>query len=258
MIEAPLSEWDGEPVTLLRSRWDVPVLEAYGRIGSTNDRAAELAASSCGPYAVVVAEEQSAGRGRRGATWSSPPACGLWMSVVLPASVPSGLAFLPLLVGLATADAIEEAGSGVEVKIKWPNDLWVGGRKVAGVLCESAGAAVVAGVGINLTPPVGGFPADLTELATSLETVGANSLIRSELALRVVTALKRHVEGLSSVLPGEALAELGRRDALVGRPIDTDQSGEGIARGIAEDGALILERSDGSRVPVVVGSVRLR
>ena len=258
MIEAPLSEWDGEPVTLLRSRWDVPVLEAYGQIGSTNGRAAELAASGCGPYAVVVAEEQSAGRGRRGATWSSPRGCGLWMSVVLPASVSSGLPYLPLLVGLATAAAIEEATSGVEVKIKWPNDLWVGGRKVAGVLCESSGAAVVAGIGINVTPPDGGFPDDLDIIATSLQIVGANSLTRSVLASRVITELKQHVEGLSSVLPSEALADLGRRDALVGCAIDTDQSGEGIARGIAEDGALVLERPDGSRVLVVAGSVRLR
>ncbi len=258
MIEVPLFEWDGEPVAILRSRWDVPVLEAYGRIGSTNDRATELAASGCGPYAVVVAEEQLAGRGRRGATWTSPRGCGLWMSVVLPASVSSERPYLPLLVGLATADAIEEAGSGVEVKIKWPNDLWVGGRKVAGVLCESSGAAVVAGIGINMTLPEGGFPADLADLATSLDVNGANAVMRSVLASKVITALKRRVAGMSAVLPGDALADLGRRDALVGRAIETDQSGEGIARGIAEDGALILERPDGSRVSVVAGSVRLR
>ena len=258
MIEALLSEWDGEPVPLLRSRWDVPVLEAYGRIGSTNDRAAQLAASGSGPYAVVVAEEQSAGRGRRGATWRSPRGCGLWMSVVLPASVSHCLSFLPLLVGLATAAAIEEARSGVEVRIKWPNDLWIGGRKVAGVLCESSGATVIAGIGINLTPPAGGFSPDLADLAISLETGGTKSLKRSELASTVIGALKRRLEGLSSVLPGAALADLGRRDALAGRAIDTDQSGEGIARGIAKDGALILERPDGRRVPVVAGSVRLR
>ena len=117
---------------------------------------------------------------------------------------------------------------------------------------------VVAGIGINLTKPEGGFPAHLIDIATSLEIAGAKSLIRSELTSSIVTALKRQLKGLSSVLSGEALADLGRRDALLGRAIDTDQSGEGVARGIAEDGALILERPDGSRVPVVAGSVRLR
>ena len=109
-----------------------------------------------------------------------------------------------------------------------------------------------------MTTPTGGFPTELKDIATSLEEVGAGSLRRSRLAAGVLAAVKRHLRGGSSVLPGPALEDLGRRDVLAGRAIDTDQWGPGIARGIVQDGTLTLERADGSRVPVVAGSVRLR
>ena len=178
MIETPLAEWDGESVAFLGSEWGASVVEAYACVDSTSRRAAELAGSGCRPYTVVVADEQTAGRGRRGDTWSSPRGCGLWMSVVLPASVSRGLAHLPLLLGLATAEAIEVAAPTTKVWVKWPNDLWVRGRKVAGILCESSGGAVVAGIGVNVTTPQGGFPEELRQIAASLEDVGAGCLSR--------------------------------------------------------------------------------
>lgn len=258
MIETPLAEWDGESVAFLRSEWGVPLVEAYACIDSTSRRAAELARSGCRPYTVVVADEQSAGRGRRGDAWSSPRGCGLWMSVVLPPSVSGKLPHLPLVIGLATAEAIEGEAPATEVRVKWPNDLWVRGRKVAGILCESSGGVLVAGIGVNVRTPKGGFPTELEEIATSLEQGGADSVRRGRLAAGVLAAIKRYLEGDVTMLCGPALADLARRDALAGRAIDTEQWGAGIARGIAEDGTLILERADGSRVPVVAGSVRLR
>ncbi len=239
--------------------WDVPVVEAYASIGSTNDRALELAAAGAGPFSVVVADEQTRGRGRRGATWHSAPGAGLWMSAVLPQI--GTLPWLPLVVGLAVAEAIEGATGAVTVGLKWPNDLILGFRKVGGILCESAAGAVVAGVGINLRAPREGFPGPLSQTATALDVEGANSLSPSRLAGMIVDGVKGRLGGEAAALDPQSLDPqsldaLRARDVLVGRAVHTEESGPGTARGIDPDGALVLERPDGSRVSVSSGSVR--
>lgn len=244
----PLERWDGAPVESWRTAWGVPRLEVYASIGSTNDRALELAADASHAFAVVIADEQTAGRGRRGAGWHSPPGSGLWMSVVLPWSRPAP--FVTLVIGLAAAEAVEmAAGDGVRIGLKWPNDLYVGGRKLGGVLCESAGAAAVAGLGINLRPVV-------VDRATSLEAESGRLFSASVLAGSIVASLKRCSAPVGA-LDGATLAGLGARDALAGQAVETDEQGPGTARGIDRDGALVLERPDGSRVRVGAGSVRL-
>lgn len=248
-----LEQWQGGTRESWRAAWQVPSLEVYASIGSTNDRALELAADPGQAFAVVIADEQTAGRGRRGAGWHSPAGAGLWMSIVLPWSRPA--AHVTLVVGLAVAEAIETAAAPVRVELKWPNDLQVGRRKLGGVLCESAGGAAVAGIGINLRAPIGA-PEEVRERATSLETESGRSLLSSTLAGLIVTSLRGRAAS-GTVLDDGALAALGGRDALAGRPVDTDEHGHGIARGIDRDGALLLERPDGSRVRVVAGSVRL-
>ncbi len=247
MSGTPLGTWQGASATEWCATWDVPVVEAYATIGSTNDRALELAARAEHAYAVVIADEQTQGRGRRGAGWHSPPGSGLWISVVLPWARPAP--YVTLLVGLAVAEAIEEAAAGVRVGLKWPNDLLVGPKKLGGVLCESAGRAVVAGIGINLRP------VPEIDRATSLETESGKVLPASTLAGFIVRALRRLVHA-DAVLDSRVLASLAARDALLGTPVDTDEHGPGTARGIDADGALLLERPDGSRVRVVAGSVR--
>jgi BirA family biotin operon repressor/biotin-[acetyl-CoA-carboxylase] ligase len=229
----------------------VPLVEAYPQIGSTNDRAMELAAADDGAWAVVIAEEQTAGRGRRGARWHSPPGSGLWISIVLPAQRPAPHA--SLLVGLAVAEAIEAVAPGVRVGIKWPNDLMIRGGKVGGILCESAGAAVVAGIGINLRP-LGTTPAAaLAYRATSLEAECGKSLAVTDLAASIVG----HLKARPLILDAVATGALAARDALLGSRVETEEHGAGIARGIDPGGALVLERPDGSRVTVVAGSVRV-
>jgi BirA family biotin operon repressor/biotin-[acetyl-CoA-carboxylase] ligase len=252
----PLTHWHGEPVGTWRALWEVPAFEAWARIGSTSDRARELAAEPRNTYAVVVADEQTQGRGRRGAAWHSPAGTGLWMSVVLPGPRPA--LHTPLLVGLAVAEATQEAsGRGtLRVGIEWPNDLVVGARKVGGILCETAGSAVVAGIGINVSTPEDGFPAALQGRATSLEEEGLNRLSHSVLGGFIVRALKARLGEPQERLSPDAHAELGVRDALAGRPVVTEEHGPGVACGIEPDGALVLERPDGSRVRVVAGSVR--
>lgn len=254
MSALPLDHWSGEPVSTWRKRWAVPLLEAYERIGSTNDRARELAAAGGAPFSVVVALEQTRGRGRRGAGWHSPAGTGLWMSVLLPGG--GGSLHLPLLVGLAAAEAVQDASPAVRVGIEWPNDLVVRGRKLGGILCEAVQDAVVAGIGINVTTPPGGFPGALADRATSLEVEAAEALAHGELAGFIVAGLERHLSRPDERMKPDALHALAARDALAARAVHSETEGRGIARGIDADGALVLERPDGSRVRVVAGSVR--
>jgi len=254
VTEQPLTHWQGEPVGTWRQLWGVPAFEAWDRIGSTNDRARELCLGRRSAFTVVIAREQTRGRGRRGASWHSPPESGLWMSVVLPGETPA--LHVPLLVGLAAAEAIQDASGALRVGIEWPNDLVVGRRQLGGILCEGVPGAVIAGIGLNLRTPEGGFPESFRERATSLDMEGANALSHGTLAGFIVRALKRRIGEPSARLDPDALAELTARDALAARPVRTEEHGPGVARGIEPDGALILERPDGSRVRVVAGSVR--
>jgi BirA family biotin operon repressor/biotin-[acetyl-CoA-carboxylase] ligase len=253
-LNEPLTHWEGEPIETWREAWDVPRVEAWASIGSTSDRALELAAAGAPPFTVVLADEQTQGRGRRGAMWHSPPEAGLWMSAVLPSE---GVApWLPLVVGLAVAQAVEATTGAPEVGIKWPNDLIIGARKVGGILCESAAGGVGAGVGINLRVPQGGFPEALVPIATALEVEGAMSLSKSRLAGSISDGLLALLGEPRAGLDPGLLGELRARDVLAGRAVDTDEHGRGTARGIASDGALTLERPDGSRVSVSSGSIR--
>ena len=247
MSDGPVRRWEGRESAALAGVWGVPEVEAWHRIDSTNDRLLERARDGAPAWTVVVADEQTAGRGRRGAAWMSPPGAGLWMSVLLPPD-PAGRP-LPLVVGLACAVAVEALAPGVEVGIKWPNDLMLDGRKLGGVLCEAAAGGTVAGVGINVSraPDVEG--------ATALEAVASRSPARHELAGAVLGSLRTLVAAdrpFAHLLPA-----LGDRDVLLGRPVRTEAEGTGVARGIDASGALLLSRGEGEPVRVVAGSVRL-
>lgn len=253
---AVLTHWDGEPVRVWARIWKADVVEAHDVLGSTNDRLRELADDGAGPFSVVVADEQSRGRGRSGAVWHSPPGAGLWLSTLLPraAAVP---VHLPLLLGVAAARAAEGVCDGTRVGIKWPNDLDVDGRKVGGILCELVHGHVLAGIGINVRLPTTGVPDDVAARATSLEGLTGGRVSVGALA----TVLMRELHALAA-RPGAVLAtelhrELEERDALRDRLVVTQQAGQGTARGIAPDGALWLERPEGDRVRVISGSVRI-
>ena len=268
-----LTHWEGEPVSVWTERWRVPLFEAHDEVGSTSDRLKEIAGQGAGLFSVVISEAQTAGRGRRSATWHSPAESGLWLSVLLPAPSRS-VAYLPLIVGLATARAIEQAAPGINAGIEWPNDVVIAGAKVAGVLCEAAGggpmqpvAGVVAGIGVNVRTPVGGFPQDISGRAISLEGAAEARVSRSALASAILTELVRVTKSEGSAGAGVAVEPYGRtlsqptlealkgRDVLSNRRVYSEQEGAGVARGILESGALSLEREDGSRVRVVAGSV---
>ena len=233
----------------------MPQLEIHGSIGSTNDRARELAGAGAEAYTVVIAEEQSAGRGREGRRWESPPRTGLWISVVAPSLDPAARPLLPLRAGLAACRAVESAAPGVRAGIKWPNDVFIAGRKAGGILCEGGPSAIVIGVGLNVRRAA--FPAELAATATSLEAELGGPVDRAALAGFLLDELRTLLTPPLG-LDGEVGREVEARDILKGRPVIAGTGETGIARGIGRDGALRVEVAPGEVRRVMAGGVRIR
>ncbi len=212
---------------------------------STNDRAMEMAAGGAPHGTVVVAEAQTSGRGRQGRTWVSPPGRNIYVSLLLRPAIPVPEApRLSLVAGVALAEAVE--GAGVPCFLKWPNDLYVAGRKAAGILAEMASDAgrvrhVVVGVGINVNMPANEIPARLRGRATSLAIHAKRVLPRVEVLARFLDAFAARYRdflagGFPAVRPGWE-----RRDFLRGKPILLRKDGAerwGTADGLDEAGAL--------------------
>lgn len=266
MTGLPAERWDGLSAPELAMRWGVPAVHLFARTGSTNDVARARAEAGAPAGTVVVAEEQSAGRGRSGRRWVSPPGVGIWLSVVLrPAALPApGL--LPLRVGLAAAAALDPFTAPASAQVKWPNDLLLAGRKLGGILCEGSWegerpAFVVAGIGLNVGHHPDDFPEELRALATSLRTATGWAPPRHEVAGALVRALASLPDPLPATLsPGE-LSEMERRDALRGREVEVsgDPSAptlRGTALGVTPEGALLLRTPAGVLRPVLSGTVR--
>lgn len=242
--------FDGLSPDRLATMWGVPRVDAWRRIESTNDRAVVLARAGAPRGTVVVADEQLAGRGRHGGRWLSASGAGLWMSIVLDES--DAFPQVTLLAGVATAEAVEAEVPGASVTIRWPNDLMLAGGKVGGILAEVVSGRLVVGIGVNLTPPKGGFPVLRTPPATLDQATTAN-VSRSALAGRVIGQVHSKLERAHP--DRDAIQALVGRDALLGRAVDTEQHGEGVARGIDQRGLLVLERPDGNRVHITAGRV---
>ena len=213
------------------------------RTASTNDRARALAAAGAPHGTVVTAGEQTAGRGRQGRAWSAPPGRALLMSVVLR----EAHTLLPLAAGLAVARAC-----GAATRLKWPNDVLLDGRKVAGILAEGRpqeGWAVL-GIGVNVAVRPEDLPPELHATAAGL---GLGPVDVPRVLARVLDELQ-----IALALPSTALLDAWRPlDALLGRPVRWGD-GEGVATGIDGDGRLLVERADGAGVALNAGEVHLR
>ena len=251
-----LDLWEGDSPSAWRARWRVPRLEVHDLIGSTNDRARDLAEAGADPFTVVIAEEQTGGRGREGRRWVSPPGSGLWMSVVAPPLEVSARQILPLSAGLATCRAVESAAPGVRAGLKWPNDVVIGGLKVGGILCEGGPYAVVIGIGVNVRP--GALGSALVGTAVALEEAVEGPVDRAVLAEYLMTELRQLLAPASLSLDGELARELEARDVLRGRAVTAETGETGIARGIGRDGALGVEVAPGDVRRVRVGGVRIQ
>jgi BirA family biotin operon repressor/biotin-[acetyl-CoA-carboxylase] ligase len=222
---------------------------------STNDRARELAVEGAPSGTVVTAGEQSAGRGRTGRKWSAPAGSALLCSAIL-RPLEAHHSLLPLAVPLAVCDAAE-ALAQVECQVKWPNDVWLQERKLAGVLIEARPPDwAVIGVGLNLSIPDDGFPDDLRWPATSLgHGVGID---------QALVALREALGRWTTAGPGEVVAAFEARDALRGREIawdgagGTGTQGDGVADGIDDRGNLVVVSGTGERLSLGAGEVSLR
>ena len=222
----------------------------FASVPSTMDVAAKLAGGGAAHGVVVAAEEQTAGRGRRGATWSSPPGAGLYFSyIVRPRPLGPGagtLSLLTLAAGVGVRDGIA-AASGLAADLKWPNDLIVGRRKLAGILAEgfavgTAEQAVIVGVGVNLRPAA--YPPDVAARATSIEGELGRPVDRALLLEAIVDGLSNRLAALEQN-PGDILqAWRAASPSAVGARVEWD-GGAGVTAGIDEAGALLVKTSTG-------------
>ena len=214
----------------------------YEEVTSTNDRALHLR----GDGLVVVAERQTAGRGRHGRSWSSKPGLGLWFSIGLDG--PSeGLAFAA---PLSVRDVLNSYGTAT---VKWPNDVLLNGKKVCGILLESRRNRTVLGIGINVHHQLADFPEELRSKATSIEMTTQEHVDRGTILRDILTVLDARVISLRAGRVDEIRAEWAAACGIVGRRV-RHQSREGTVRALDLDGALLLE-TDGTLERVLLGEI---
>lgn len=233
---------------------------------STNNQAKKLLKTATpAEGAAVVAETQLAGKGRLGRQWFSPAGAGIWTSIILHPALPvADMAKLTIMVAVAVRRAVLEA-TGLELVIKWPNDLLWAGRKVCGILAELGGevdrlAFLVVGIGLNVNQVAEDFPEELRETAGSLRLAAGRSLDRVVL----LQALFRQVEAcyLQVLKEGFAgiLEDCRRYSATLGQRLTVREGARtltGVARGIGDDGGLQLELTTGELVTVYSGDTTL-
>ncbi|MDR0896502.1 MAG: biotin--[acetyl-CoA-carboxylase] ligase [Oscillospiraceae bacterium] len=238
------------------ANWAGCMLRREAIVDSTN-RQARLWAQAGAPHgAVLIADMQTAGRGRRGRQWLSHSGAGLWLSIVLRPDWPEGrLPLLTFAVALAGLDAIE-AATGLCGAAKWPNDLLVDGRKVAGILLEKEGDAVVAGIGSNARQRPGDFPPELADSAASLSMLAGRDIAPAMLEAPFFAAIERWVDA-----PDDLIDAFSARCATLGaqvRVLAGDEEYEGLAERIDAEGALWVRPDGGAARRVLAGDVSVR
>ena len=238
-----------------RTRWLARRIDWLAEVDSTNRHAQALAAEGAEHGRAVIAEAQTAGRGRLGRTFFSPPRTNLYVSFVLrPRTSGAALGTLPLATGVALAETVAaELGDAARVELKWPNDVLVDGKKVSGILVErssaSADAPLVLGIGVNLNVDPASFPDEFRARASSLRALAGRPIDRPRFAAalfeRLEAALDAHTEGGFAALRA-------RFDALfrmVGQRVRVADAAErvreGVVLGVGGDGSLRLGTYDG-------------
>jgi len=259
-VPAGAPTWPIDPARLAGTRFsDVSLFE---EIGSTNTELMERARAGAPEGLVVVADHQSAGRGRLGRTWSAEPGTALLVSILLRPPLPIGEVPVVLMAaGLAACDGVE-AAAGFRPRLKWPNDMVVADRKLAGLLTESSGGddpAIVLGLGVNVS--AGAYPPDLAAEATSCEEQAGRPVDRAEVLVGLLTALEARYATV--LAPGGRAATLDayRADsATLGRRVRVELTRgeplEGEATRLADDGELVVIDDAGAEHLVSVGDVK--
>ncbi len=234
----------------------------YESVGSTMDEAFRLGLEGAPEGAVIVAEAQTKGRGRMGRNWSSPKHKGVYFSLILrPKLPPSQAAMLTLAAAVAISEAVEKVAVGVEARIKWPNDILVGTKKLCGILTELRAETdrvqfIVVGVGINVNTSV----TQLLPEATSIRAETDAACSRLVLFQEILRHFEKRYMAFLKNGPAMILADWKARSATLGRQVrfvDRGESFVGVAEDLAEDGGLLVRLPGGKLVKRVAGDVLL-
>lgn len=232
-------------------------------VDSTNRLARDLAIAGAAEGTIVVAEAQTAGRGRKGRSWFSPPGTGIYLSLVLrPRFQPAEAPKTTLLAGVALAEALLPIVPDL-VTIKWPNDVLAGGKKVAGILVEAATQIdaidyMIVGIGINVNTPAAGFPAELRERATSLAVEIGHPVSRAGILGGVLEHFEREYGRAGREGFGPVIRRWRELTDMAGRRVRVHSFGkplEGVIAGIDDDGVLLLTGANGVIERVIAGDV---
>lgn len=271
MSEGRIAEWAGSGLEELRERWRRDDVYLYDSVASTMDAARELAEADAPDGTIVIAREQTSGRGRGGRSWYSPRDGGVYLSMVFRPGLLEAPGLVPLLAGLGIAAELDRSFEGLDPGIKWPNDLVVGDGKVGGILSEAvweegAPRHLIVGVGLNVRPLPEEAPTEVREGSTALETALGREVSLVDVADAVVSGLEEQLADPPPRSLGPSLLDLlDRYDWLRDRRVEVIPDGEeerieGTCVGVAPDGALLfrpdrgaLRRLHGATVEAVAG-----
>lgn len=248
-------EWDGEVLRRVSSEWAERVI-FLPECGSTNDEARGVALKGGEGPAVILTERQTAGRGRRGQPWSCPPEEGIAFSLMLRPDEPTALwSRCALAAGLAVAEGLD--AFGLFCGVKWPNDVWVGGKKICGILVEAGADFVVVGVGINVN--VEAFPDGLAHPATSVLLETGQKGSREEVLVSCLQRLRLRLAQIGSGFD-DLLSAWSERCVLTGKNVRLE-TGEGEkrgkVRGVSSQGELLLMTGSGLEKILQANEIRL-
>ena len=239
---------------------DLREILTFEETSSTNDVAARIGREGHAGGLLGFAERQTAGRGRFGRRWDSAPHAGLWFSLLLrPAFATPLWVRLTTWAGVCVAAAIERV-TGLRTQVKWPNDVLIGGKKIAGILTECSsdtGHRMFAVVGIGLNVNHDAMPADIADRAASLRQIAGRTFDRSEIAAAIVTELASCLPDVDTAFH-TILAEAARRSPIIGKWIRLDAAGTsfaGCAESLDPEGNLLLRLADGTLRTMTAGEV---
>ncbi len=249
----------------LTGRWAGRTVKVFQETDSTNIQCGKLAQEGWPEGTLVVAESQTAGKGRRGRTWVSPEGTGIWMSLLLRPEIPADKAsMLTLVAALAVEKGIQKA-AGLESYIKWPNDLVISQKKICGILTEMRSRNnqpeyVIAGIGINAN--ITEFPEEIRNTATSLYLEKGEKADRIRIISEIMAAFEEYYQKFLETLDFRQLKEeYDSRLINLGRQVTVlDPAGAytGICRGIGMEGELLVQLPDGQEKAVISGEVSVR
>jgi BirA family biotin operon repressor/biotin-[acetyl-CoA-carboxylase] ligase len=246
----------------LKTNWLGRPIYSYQSVKSTNDTAVKLVAKGAQEGAIITADEQRQGRGRLGRKWFSPPGTGIYLSIVLkPPFLPEDAPGLAIMTAVALADTLAVIRPG-KVQIKWPNDIWINGRKVAGILTELSADRdkihyVIVGVGINVNQRAADFPDDIRGIATSVRRELKRRILRVDLTQRFLCNFEKEYETYIRYRLKKSHRKIRKYSALIGKEVTLKlgrSSRTGLVKDIDKDGCLILQTAQG-REKITAGEV---